>query len=187
MLVPILDMSFGKSSSWIYEERFGKDGRIEYIYMYIYSMWLYIYIYILYDCLCQNAISAIPQEVCRLCSGKQLFMYIHLLIYLHVYEKCFPKTRSLNLAFHVFGMALTAFWKRALHMHIYIYEELLSKTQYTNLGLTFEMHIFGMVHMAFKKKALHMHSVVLHCSIIFFKDLLFFPWKQTSYKYMCAM
>ena len=54
--------------------------------------------------LLQSVISGIPKNwisnvnnVCRLCSGKELLVYVYV-IYLHIYVEFFPKTRFLNLA-----------------------------------------------------------------------------------------
>ena len=50
---------------------------------------------------------------------KMLFIYVHIRVYLHIYEARFPETRSLNVALtfetnFFFGMALNKFGKRAL-------------------------------------------------------------------------
>ena len=90
----------------------------------------YIYMHI-WRALFQNAISAIKKngfkcqsKVCRLCLEKEIFIHVAMRIYLHIYEKVFPKTESLNLVLPLETHFLFKWYllhkKRALHILIYI-------------------------------------------------------------------
>ena len=53
-----------------------------------------------------------------------VYIYIYMKSFSNIYSELFPKTQSMNLALalpsHFFGLALIAFWKRAIHMCISI-------------------------------------------------------------------
>ena len=40
-------------------------------------------------------------QVCKLCFGKELSIYVYIRVYFHIYAELFPKTQSLNLALHL--------------------------------------------------------------------------------------
>ena len=67
-------------------------------------------------------------QIQRLCFAKDLFTYVCMRVYVHIYKEHFSKTfiseLGIGIAILTFGLALNVFGKKALH-DIYIYSGLI--------------------------------------------------------------